>query len=509
VTRIIPITAVVLVLSACGNNGLNNAHVELAAPTVSLAAEALPKPEEAPEEAVSPSETQGAFIVFMGETITAPGSYPNVPDLYVPILDNIYLYTTLSQRYLALQYDGEATREILLDRERLQRAIQERGNLPNLGSIGSSTIGYALVDLNGDNDSILLILYNPPGIALHNQTPLIRAVYAIREEQLVCVDPGSYIWSSNTRLASDGTFYQYMDWRGAGYVDLKAFRLDAGMSAFTVISEAYSALSFADGDVPVPFWVKIENGNEIHITEDEFEALAEQYKNPKELMALDFVPLHPNRVEPLSAPRPSDNILHVPVDFPEAYPGAPCAYKPILDDLFFFEKHWKSEGHLFNGYFLPVGFAEYPYPRFANFGYALVDINNDGVLALLLGTIEGLNNASPLAIYTIINGQPVLVTQFWSRSRGVIAQDGTIYRVGSGGAGYTKLSSYTLDENADTLTQLTEIKPDFCPLEKKPYYIQVINGRNHYISGEEFFSLLEMYAYPSDRMQLTVMPIDF
>jgi hypothetical protein len=500
-------------LSACGNNGLSDAPATLVVPTVSLVAEDLPKPEEvleeALEEAVSPSETPGAFVVFMGETITAPGSYPNVPDLYVPVLDDIYLYTTLSQRYSALQYDGEATAEILRVKQMLQRAIQERGNLPRPGSLGSTT-GYALVDLNGDNDSILLILDNPPGIALHNLTPLIYAVYAIRNGQLVCIDPGSYIWSSNTKLASDGTFYQYW-WRGAGYVDLKAFRLDAGMSAFTVISEAYASLSFADGDVPVPFWVKIENGNEIHITEDEFDALYQKYKNPNELMVLDFVPLHPNWVNPWSVPRPSDNIdntPHVPVDFPEAYPGAPCAYKPILDDLFLFEKHLMSEGYPFDGYFLPEGFVEYPYIK-DNLGYALVDINNDGALTLLLGTIYGLNNAAPHAIYTLINGEPVLVAQFWSRFRGVIAQDGTIYSVRSGGAAYTYLSSYRLYENASALTQLTEIKSDYSASEGKPYYIQVINGRNHYISEEEFMGFWEMYRNPSDRMKLTVMPIDF
>ena len=60
-----------------------------------------------------------------------------------------------------------------------------------------------------------------------------------------------------------------------------------------------------------------------------------------------------------------------------------------------------------------VGFDEYPYAYENALGYAFVDINNDGVLELLPGSIDGLNDSA------------------------------------------------RLDKNADTLTQLTEICSDF------------------------------------------------
>ena len=51
-------------------------------------------------------------ITFMGETIIAPGYYPGVPDLYIQVLDDLYLYGALSQRYSVLQYDGKVTQEL-------------------------------------------------------------------------------------------------------------------------------------------------------------------------------------------------------------------------------------------------------------------------------------------------------------------------------------------------------------------------------------------------------------
>jgi len=459
-----------------------------------------------PASTDDPTCAEAVSVVFMGEKITAPGSYPGVPDLYSPVLDDLYLYGAVTQRYEVLNHDGMVTTEIMHECENVQSEIRQRGHLPYPGD-GSGAAGYALLDLDGDKSPELLLFTKSPGSDSIEPTSFICAVYAIRKGQLVCIDNGSSELEMATILAVDGTFYQCVDWGGVGYVNLNAFRLVAGMSEFTTVSEAYSSLSFSEGDVPVPYWVKIEDGEEITITEDEFDALVVQYKNPDELMPLDFIPLHPNYVDPWSVPRPTDESPTTPIEYPKSYQCAPSEYKPILDALFLLQEHMTQDEYGTGEDLEAVGFTEYPYPRDGKLGYALVDLNNDGVLELLLGSVDGLDNSAPNSIFMLKEGIPVLLDSFWSRSRGVIATDGTIYSIGSGGAAYTYLSSYRLDKNADTLTQLTDMRSDYSESEGKPYYVQVENGKNHYITEKEFSDFLEKYDNPTDKMVLTVIPI--
>ncbi len=450
-----------------------------------------------------PDDAEPVSIVFMGETIIALGHYPDVPDEYIPVLDDLYLYGELSHRYSILNYEDEITQEIMRECENVQREIRTRGYLPYPGDGLGITGGYVLIDLDSDCSYELIILNNSP---YYNQKPVIKSIFAIRNGQLVCIDNGSSELNY-TILAADNTFYQCIDWRGAGYTDLIAFRLEAGMSEFTIISEAHALLSFSDGDVPAPYWVKTEKGDEINITEDEFNTLLDQYKNPKELMVLDYVPLHPNAIDPWSIPQPTNELRTISIEYPAAYQGASEAYKPILDAMFLLEERTCREEYGSGEDLEILGFAEYPYPRDNMLGYSLIDLNIDGVFELLLGSIDGLSNSAPNSIFTLKDGQPVLLASFSSRSRGVISADGTIYSTGSGGAAYTYLSSFKLDKNADMLTQLTDMRSDYSYLEEKPYFFQVMEGRNHYISEQEFFDFYKMYDNPSERMKLTFIPI--
>jgi hypothetical protein len=451
----------------------------------------------------NPTGVEPVSIVFMGETVLAPGYYPGVPDVYIPILDDLYLYGELLHRYDMLNYEGKITQEIMHESENIQREIRRRGYLPYPGDGLGISGGYTLVDLDDDGSSELLILDNSP---YYINTPVIKSIFTVRNGRLACIDNGS-TELNYTILAADNTFYQCIDWQSAGYADLSAFRLEAGMSGFTAISEAHATLSFSDGDVPVPYWTKIENGNEKNMTEDEFNVLLTQYKNPEEPMALNFVPLHPDVIDPWSIPRPTDEPPTMPIEYPAAYQYAPEAYKPILDTLFLLEKRMRREENGFSEEWETVGLFEYPLLRISTLGYALVDLNNDGVLELLLGSMDGLSNSAPNSIFVLKDGQPVLLISFWSRNRGVISSDGIIYSVGSGGAAYTYLSSFRLDRNADTLTQLTDMRSDYSFPEEKPYYIQVMDDRNHYISQQEFFDFCIMYDNPPNRMKLTFIPI--
>lgn len=447
--------------------------------------------------------TEPASIIFMGETITAPGYYQDVSEQYVPVLDDLYLDAELSFRYRTLSSEDKITHEIMREWEIVHKEIQNRGHLPYPGDGLGFTVGYALVDLDDDDSCELLILENSPH---YIQTPVIKSVFAIRNGQLVCIDNGSSELNY-TILADDKTFYQCIDWRSTGYADLIAFRLETNLSEFTIISEAHAALSFDDGDIPAPYWIKVENGIESSITENEFNALYEQYKNSKEAMVLDFILLLPDVVNPLSTPQPIDDVITIQIEYPAAYQGAPEEYKPILDSLFLFQERLRTEYDFNNEGSGMIGFVEFPYPRDSTLGYALIDLNNDSVAELLIGTIDGLNAAKPNAVFTLKNGQPVLLTEFWSRNSGVISSDGIIYQVGSGGAAYTYLSAFRLDKNSDVLTKLTDIQSDYSQSEGKPYYIQVIDGKNCYISEQEFFDFCNLYYNPPKRMNLVFIPI--
>jgi len=445
-------------------------------------------------------------IVFMGETISAHVSYPNVPDIYKPVLDDLYLYGEISRRYDTIVSEGKWTQETLQEFQHAMSGIEKRGYTPYPYSGFKRASCYALADLDNDNSPELLLLEDPSCDSLGKQTPSIYSVFTIRNGKLICIKRDSFDFQDFTILDADGTFYQCIDWRGVGYVDLSAFKLEAGMSEFTIISEARAALSFSDGDVPVPYWIKIVNGEEINIAEKEFEALLEQHKNPGDPMTLNYVPLHPGGATDLySTPHPSDITPTTSLEYPPVYLEAPSEYKPILDDLYLVsELLLRGESFEILVNYGELSFAERPW---GELGYAVIDINNDGIKELLIGTLDGLKDAAPSFLFTLKDGHPVLFANYWSRSRGVIAADGIIHYVGSGGASYNYLSSYRLDKNADTLTELTSMGSDYSQADDKEYFYQEVNGKIHYITEKEFWDFYEKYDSPLKKMELKVIPI--
>ncbi len=187
-----------------------------------------------------------------------------------------------------------------------------------------------------------------------------------------------------------------------------------------------------------------------------------------------------------------------------SYQGVPREYSSILDDLYIFSELVDREEYL-DSPLEEIGFVEHP--RDGKLAYAVIDINKDGIPELLLGTVDGLKDSAPNSIFTLKDGKPILVVSFWSRSLGVIAADGTIYSVGSGGAAHTYLSSFRLDKNADTLTQLTDIHSDYSLSEEKVFFVEVVDNRDHYITEKSFWDFYEEYYSPSETMELTIIPI--
>lgn len=191
-------------------------------------------------------------------------------------------------------------------------------------------------------------------------------------------------------------------------------------------------------------------------------------------------------------------------EYPIAYQGVPEAYKPILDALFLLEKRLRQEEYDSEKDLETIGFTYDPFPRDSALGYVLADLNNDGVLELLLGTIDGLNDSAPNSIFTLRDGQPVLLASFWNRNRGVVSEDGTIYNVGSGGASNTYLSSFSLDQKTGKLIQMTKMESGYSDSDSKTYFVQIVDGKKHFISEQEFEDAETMYYDPPNRMYLTI-----
>jgi hypothetical protein len=459
------------------------------------------------ESACQPSETPSApplrvhepmSVVFMEETITAPDSYTGVPYIYAPVLDDAYLFGALQQRWSGLHTD-ERTQEARREFEHVRGEIRQRGHLPFPGD-GGRTAGFALIDLDGDGFPELLLLGN-----IHDgQIPSIGSIHTARDGQLVCVYNGSSELYMGTILASDGTFYQTVGWRGTGYTTLRSFRLEAEMTEFTTLMEVRASLSFDKGDVPVPYWVKNENGGETYITEEEFYTLYEMFKNTESIV-LDFTALYPNRTNHVYSQQRVGLTPPTQIDFPQSYKGAPIEYKPILDALYLVSeriRRWETDDLFdFDCFSEAVSALIVGESLGGDMGYAVIDINNDGIPELLIGHISSLEYAAPCSIFTLKDGEPVLLANFWSRSRGIISADGIIYVTGSGGAAHTYLSSYELHENADTLTQLTAMHSDYSQEAQRPYYINAVNGRNRFISEKEFWS----FGTSLNRMVLKVI----
>jgi len=88
-------------------------------------------------------------------------------------------------------------------------------------------------------------------------------------------------------------------------------------------------------------------------------------------------------------------------------------------------------------------------------GYFLYDINKDGIPELMMASIDedDYKTESVIAMYAFDGDKTAnLLFEGWARNRYAIANDGTIYNTGSGGAAYSIFASYTLEKNESELT---------------------------------------------------------
>jgi len=205
-----------------------------------------------------------------------------------------------------------------------------------------------------------------------------------------------------------------------------------------------------------------------------------------------------------------------PIKYPASYKDAPEAYKPVLDSLYhlvhcirndvYDDKLWTWFDA---GITVPPGLAfdEDDEFRHNSIGYAIKDINNDGVPELLIMS----DLPYVLSLFTLKDNEPVHLESYEHRRLGAFAADGTIYTSIYSGAGAWDLYSHELKKGASELTELTQFYYYTHFSEPPPNninYYQVIDGEEHDISKEKFLEIQEKYENPPNPMPLTFISIE-
>lgn len=128
------------------------------------------------------------------------------------------------------------------------------------------------------------------------------------------------------------------------------------------------------------------------------------------------------------------------------------------------------------------------------FGYALIDLNNDGKDELILLT----KDYFIFAIFTEADGMPKLVGSYWSRNVCVIYGDGIIFTHGSGGAAAWGNWLQTISKSTGELETIKIYGG-----EDGAFY-EMVGNDMQYISEEEYNNIEKEYSVPqiSDAQQI-------
>ena len=191
---------------------------------------------------------------------------------------------------------------------------------------------------------------------------------------------------------------------------------------------------------------------------------------------------------------------------PASYKDAPEAYYPVLDCLYRAVRTKNTE-ELWEG----AGILDAPHFAFEDemfyldmLGYAVKDINGDGVPELLLLYRESFwNPAVPilLSLYTLHEGRAVRLDSYHNARLAHITEDGTVYVAGRSSAVTTSLESYSLEAGAAELTQLTEYTRDFSG-SKNVYFEGESGGKRKTLSADEYNVMWEKYFHPAKQTEI-------
>lgn len=103
-------------------------------------------------------------------------------------------------------------------------------------------------------------------------------------------------------------------------------------------------------------------------------------------------------------------------------------------------------------------------------GYAFIDLNNDGVLELLVTSVGAATEGMIYDLYTYKNGRIIHLATCGERYRYYLCADNTIYYEESGGAMLNSYKKYIVDANKDSLRLEEMVLYDGYEDEKNPWY---------------------------------------
>ena len=135
------------------------------------------------------------------------------------------------------------------------------------------------------------------------------------------------------------------------------------------------------------------------------------------------------------------------------------------------------------------------------FGYALKDLNDDETPELILLA----RDYCIFAIYTCLNGQPVLLDRYLVQNHScAIDSDRRIYKTGYGKGenGYHLIQEYSNDGTLTTLLQYGTYDENIDDLDIE--YYKIADGERSVITKEEYLELVELYSpYFSNLKEIT------
>lgn len=181
---------------------------------------------------------------------------------------------------------------------------------------------------------------------------------------------------------------------------------------------------------------------------------AEDNENENEIKATTKETIHEtNASDSISV----DSMFDEPIEEITEY-AAPIDHESVYADIIriYYDyiiagdpQEGKYEG--FNGFSEPVAFLD-TYECLDTLGYYLTDINNDSCPELIFGDMSNqVYGSQILAMYAVVDNEPALVFEGWSRSSYYICTDNSIYHEGSNGASDNCSALYTLPANSSKL----------------------------------------------------------
>ena len=232
----------------------------------------------------------------------------------------------------------------------------------------------------------------------------------------------------------------------------------------------------------------IKNG--VAISQQEYENIMAKYD------ALNWVKPHFNKIssvisEPLN--ETTTDTTQITTTEPQLPPQ--ISFSKNINDYPLYNQRLKyiisliNQGYRYSSYELSeIGLSAYyssVFDSLSNIGYALIDLNSDGVPELV--TVEK-NNSRIIEVYTIYNNQLICLCQSAERYYYALSENNIIYCSGSSSASTGGISYYKY-ENGSSLVNLFNIEYEYYMEGVEPYYYK--NGE--WISNNEAESIINSY----------------